>query len=395
MDMPSPGPKGPNGPSNLDLIVSSLDSLEQGITIFDADLKLVLANRKFLELRDLPPHLGKVGTRFEDQIRFRADRGDYGPGDVEELVSAQVGLARKFEPHRIERTHLDGTVLEIRGDPLPGGGFIATYVDITSRKKAEQALRLGELELQAQNADLELARRFADDQAQKMAATAEELYFARQEIEATSRSKSEFLANMSHELRTPLNAIIGFSEIIKGELLGELGNPTYAEYAGDIFDSGKHLLDLINDILDLSKVESGRDELHEEEIQVSALLKSSFSMVNQRAQKHGIELILDCSADLPLLYADNRKMKQILVNLLTNAIKFTEPGGKVTLKTWSRAESRKRQSCTLPWWPCRCRACLPRTGANSSNCSKCCRRHVRRSNRPKKADCSCFVTGPR
>ncbi len=339
MDMRNPERDAGRPASNADLIRSSLDALDQGITIFDTDLNLVLANHRFLELRDLPPHLGKVGARFEDQVRFRAERGDYGPGDVDALVNQHVEKARKFQPHHIERTHLDGKVLEIRGDPLPGGGFIATYTDITSRKLAEEALRQGELELQKQNSELESARAAAVENARRYELNAQDLQIARQELEATSRAKSEFLANMSHELRTPLNAIMGFSEIIKGELLGEISELRYTEYARDIYDSGKHLLDLINDILDLSKVESGRDELHEEEIPVPALLKSSFTLVNQRALKHGIELIMDCSDDVPMLFADNRKMKQIMVNLLTNAIKFTEPGGKVTVKAWCSLDS--------------------------------------------------------
>ena len=109
------------------LVQSGLDALEQGITIFDADLKLVFANNSFLKLRDLPLDLGRIGTSFEEQVRFRAERGDYGPGDVETLVQAHVKLARRFEAHRIERTRADGLVLAIRGDPLPGGGFIPDF----------------------------------------------------------------------------------------------------------------------------------------------------------------------------------------------------------------------------------------------------------------------------
>ncbi len=144
---------------------------------------------------------------------------------------------------------------------------------------------------------------------------------------------------MSHELRTPLNAVIGFSEIIKNQTFGPVGNTKYREYAEDINHSGQHLLALINDILDLSKVESGIEELYEEDIEVPNLVRSVVRLVRQRAMEGGVELELDICDDLPSLHVDERKFKQILVNLLTNAIKFSEPGGGVTLKAWCRAKS--------------------------------------------------------
>ncbi len=159
------------------------------------------------------------------------------------------------------------------------------------------------------------------------------------EAEIANRTKSEFLANMSHELRTPLNAIIGFSEIIKDETFGPVGSTKYRDYANDINESGQHLLALINDILDLSKVESGTDELHEENIEVSKLANAILKLVVGLAQTGNVELELDVSDDIAVLHADERKVKQILLNLLSNAIKFTPDGGKVTLKIWSRAES--------------------------------------------------------
>ena len=318
--------------SNTTLIQSSLDALDQGVTVFDADRKLVCANRAFLELRDLPPYLGKVGTRFEEQVRYRAERGDYGPGDVEGLVREHVELAEKFEAHRTERTQLDGKVLEIRGDPLSGGGFIATYTDITDRKRAEESL-------QTATAELELAGSAHEMQGQKMAAMLEELSIAKQHLGAANRAKSEFLATMSHELRTPLNAIIGFSEILGTETFGPIGNVKYRDYARDIHESGQHLLDLINDILDISKVESGMEELYEENVDISVVADSVLRLVRQRAQKHGVKLELELSDESPALRVDARKLKQILVNLLSNAIKFTKAGGTVTLKGWGRIES--------------------------------------------------------
>jgi signal transduction histidine kinase len=144
---------------------------------------------------------------------------------------------------------------------------------------------------------------------------------------------------MSHELRTPLNAIIGFSDIIKGETFGPVGSVKYRDYAEDINASGQHLLELINDILDLSKVEGGAEELHEEDIEIHNLSRAIFTLVEGRAGRGNIKLKLDLADELPLLYADKRRLKQILVNLLGNAIKFTHAGGQVTLKAWCQADS--------------------------------------------------------
>jgi signal transduction histidine kinase len=159
------------------------------------------------------------------------------------------------------------------------------------------------------------------------------------EAEIANRTKSEFLANMSHELRTPLNAIIGFSDVIKDERLGPVGSDRYREYADDINESGQHLLALINDILDLSKIESGTDELHEENIDIPEIANAIKKLVMELAQTGNVKLELDVSDDIPVLRADERKVKQILLNLLSNAIKFTPGGGKVTLKIWSGADS--------------------------------------------------------
>ena len=159
----------------------------------------------------------------------------------------------------------------------------------------------------------------------------ESLLASKEAAEIANRSKSEFLASISHELRTPLNAIIGFSELMEKEVLGPLGRSEYKDYASDIRESGRHLLDLINDILDLSKIESGKASLIEDIIEVPQIVGSSITMVKGRARNGGIELIVDLPAEPPLLKADSRKLKQILVNLLSNGIKFTPEGGSVTL----------------------------------------------------------------
>jgi signal transduction histidine kinase len=150
-----------------------------------------------------------------------------------------------------------------------------------------------------------------------------------------ANNKAEFA---SHELRTPLNAVIGFSEMIHSESFGPC-DERYRDYALDINQSGQHLLDLINDILDLSKVESGTNEIHDEKMDIREVIESVMTMVKGRAQKGGVKLQLEVPDHPPALRADSRKMKQILVNLLSNAVKFTDPGGQVTFKIWCRKGS--------------------------------------------------------
>jgi len=154
---------------------------------------------------------------------------------------------------------------------------------------------------------------------------------AREEAKSATRAKSEFLANMSHELRTPINAINGFSEIIAGELLGPVGTDKYQEYAQDIHDSGKLLLSLINDILDLSKVSAGKMSMHEEAVIVPEIMERCIRLVKERAGKGGVRLSTEVADGLPMLFGDERFLLQILLNFLTNAIKFTPPGGQVTV----------------------------------------------------------------
>ncbi len=152
---------------------------------------------------------------------------------------------------------------------------------------------------------------------------------ARQAAELAIRTKSEFLANMSHELRSPLNAIIGFAEIMKDELFGPIGRPQYAEYCEDIHASGTHLLEIINDILDLSKMEAGKLQLNEETVDIRDMIESCVRLMRVRAQEVSVALETKIEPDLPRVCVDPRKMKQILLNLLSNAVKFTPEGGRV------------------------------------------------------------------
>ena len=162
------------------------------------------------------------------------------------------------------------------------------------------------------------------------------LLLSKQEVEVASLAKSQFLASMSHELRTPLNAILGFSEIMASESYGPNGAETFKEYAGLIHGAGEHLLELINDVLDVSKVEAGELELHEEKISVDKLAEACLRMVRDRADRGKIQLCPAVAEGLPGLWADERRAKQVLLNLLSNAVKFTPDGG--TINTTARLD---------------------------------------------------------
>jgi len=187
-------------------------------------------------------------------------------------------------------------------------GFNSTVVDMLEFRAEKDALI----------AELEQSKSISDE--------------ARARAEEANLAKSRFLATMSHELRTPLNAILGFSEIMRAEILGPHANPTYKEYAGDIHQSGQHLLNLINEILDISRIEAGRYELHEAPIDLAELVEDCHRLMRLRAESKGLKIVEAFEENLPQLWADERAIRQICLNLLSNAIKFTPSGGTIALK---------------------------------------------------------------
>lgn len=191
---------------------------------------------------------------------------------------------------------------------------------------ARRAIREAET-LRAHVAELEATKK-------KLEETTVDLLKALEAAAASSQSKSQFLATMSHELRTPLNAIIGFSEILATELFGPLGNERYRDYANDVRESGSHLLSLINDILDFSKVDAGQLKLENENLAPDQVISEALRMMRQQGEQQGIRLEAKIDPELPLLYCDHRRVRQVLLNLLSNALKFTPSGGSVIVSAF-------------------------------------------------------------
>ncbi len=187
--------------------------------------------------------------------------------------------------------------------------------------------------------DEDLRLRFeVEDLARELEEARDEALRKRFEAETANASKTAFLANMSHELRTPLNAILGFSEIIAKECFGAVGSPRYVEYAGDIHSSGAHLLSLINDLLDVAKIEAGRMDIQPEPLDAAKTFETALKLVGAKAREHRQTLVIETTPDAGELFADERALKQILINLVSNAVKFTPEGGRIAV-LGSRARS--------------------------------------------------------
>jgi two-component system cell cycle sensor histidine kinase PleC len=302
----------------------AIETIPEAFVLWDASNRLVLCNSHFQKLHKLPDTAVTPGTSYETVIEV---------GKMPEVRSRQHDNVHQIPGARTFEAQLDnGSWLHISERRTKDGGYVSVGTDITRIKEHEQKLVDNDLRLRATVIDLQRSQAALERQALELADLAEKYSQEKTRAEEANQTKSKFLANMSHELRTPLNAIIGFSEIMGSGMFGSLGSERYQEYCHDILTSGQYLLEVINDILDMSKIEAGRMKLDMEPLDLSKTLAESLRVVSGRAQDKSLVLDADIAGNI-LVVADRRATKQILVNLLSNAVKFTPEGGRITVRS--------------------------------------------------------------
>jgi len=301
----------------------AIETIPEAFVLWDAENQLVLCNSYFQELHRLPDAAVVAGTPYETVVA--AGKKAIIRTTIANDDSEAQG-ARTFEAQLN-----DGRWMHISERRTKDGGYVCVGTDITKIKQHEQKLMDGEKRRIATINDLRQSQQALERQTDELADLAKKYAEEKNRAEEANQTKSKFLANMSHELRTPLNAIIGFSEIMEAAMFGPLGVDKYREYSRDIRESGRYLLDVINDILDMSKIEAGGIHLHPETVELDQIVADSLRVVLGRANEKRLTLRSNFAAGIQLK-ADRRALKQIALNLLSNAVKFTPDGGAVTVR---------------------------------------------------------------
>ena len=286
------------------LLQSILENIGEGLSVFDHQGRLSARNSRFCELLELPPDL-PIGTPLRDILVLQTVRGDFGEVQTDAEVAERLERFYRDVPTMKERVTPNGRILQIRRRAMPGAAVISVYSDITETKLFER-----------------------------------NLIQARSQAETANRSRGEFLANMNHELRTPLNAIIGFAEFMSQEPFGPIGHEKYLEYLADIIKSGLHLKSIINDVLDMSKIDAGKLELSRERLNTQSVVADVIRMMHEQAASHRIELVPELPDGEVTVWADERALKQVFLNLLSNAIKFSRKGARVYIRVIADLPSR-------------------------------------------------------
>ena len=300
----------------------AIETIPEAFVLWDADNRLVLCNSNFQELHHLPDYAVVTGAPYEAIVA--AGRTPI----IRTTLANEEGQPRGARTFEAQLD--DGRWMHISERRTKDGGYVSVGTDITKIKQHEQKLVEGEKRQIVTIADLRKSQYTLERQTEELADLAGKYAEEKTRAEEANQAKSKFLANMSHELRTPLNAIIGFSEIMESGMFGPLGAGKYTEYSRDIRESGEYLLDVINDILDMSKIEAGGIRLTPETVELEPVLADCLRVVSTRAGEKRLTLNEFVDPDLHL-DADRRAVKQIALNLLSNAVKFTPDGGAVTV----------------------------------------------------------------
>jgi two-component system cell cycle sensor histidine kinase PleC len=308
-------------------LLDAIENISEAFVLWNADNKLVMCNSKYQQFHSLPASVCVPGTPYEVVAQSAK-----APA-VRQRMNVQSNEASEGSTFEVQLG--DRRWLQINERRTKDGGFVSVGTDISALKRQEERLLQSERELMMTVRDLQKERLLAEQQSQRLADLADKYSREKTRAEAANRSKSEFLANMSHELRTPLNAIIGFSEVMEKQMFGEIGSPKYLEYARDIHKSGQFLLDVISDILDMSKIEAGRLQLDVSRIALPTLVEDVLRLIATRANEGKVAVVSELPAELDIA-ADKRALKQIMINLLANAVKFTPENGQVTIKVERR-----------------------------------------------------------
>jgi two-component system cell cycle sensor histidine kinase PleC len=301
----------------------AIEAISEAFVVWDTDNRLVLCNSKFQSLHGLSDQAVAPGTPYED----------ISAAGSKPIVRMQLSAEGRAVPgaRTFEAQLEDGRWLQISERRTKDGGFVSVGTNITELKRHQEKLLDSEKRLKATVVDLRSSQQALERQTEQLAYLAERYAEQKDRAEEANQAKSAFLANMSHELRTPLNAIIGFSEMMESGMFGPLGDAKYLEYCRDISNSGRYLLDVINDILDMSKVEAGRISLEYATIELDAFLADTMRMFAARVGEKRLSVNAEIEPSIRLR-ADRRLIKQIMINLLSNAVKFTPEGGRITVR---------------------------------------------------------------
>ncbi|MCP8897005.1 PAS domain-containing protein [Shinella daejeonensis] len=303
-------------------LADAIESTSEAFVLWDKSDRLVMCNAHYQQAYGLPDEVLVPGTE-----RLVVHAAAAKPVIERRVADADgSGISQTLEVKLA-----DERWLQINERRTRDGGVVSVGTNITMMKRHQARLRESERRLMATIGDLSASRATLEQQKAELSVANANYLAEKDRAEAANRAKSEFLANMSHELRTPLNAILGFSEILQNQMFGPIGSEKYREYSCDIHESGKHLLNVINDILDMSKIEAGHMRISCETVDLAPLIDEALRLTMLQAEKKKITVRQDCMSTLPLT-ADRRAMKQILLNLLSNAIKFTNGNGEVRVR---------------------------------------------------------------